>query len=93
MLADSTEAWSRAERPQTETELRTLVHKSIETVQQSGQINNTKLTLRDLTLIKESFISTLRGTLHPRVKYPKEQLAADEVATIPHIKHARTKED
>ena len=85
MLADSTEAWTRAERPQTEQELRSLVHKSIETVQQSGQINNTHLTLRDLNLIQESFVSTLRGTLHPRVKYPKEkkELASNEVATRP----------
>ena len=85
MLADGTEAWARAERPQTEQELRSLVHKSIERVQQSGQINNTHLTLRDLALIKESFISTLRGTLHPRIKYPKEKakLASSEVATRP----------
>ncbi len=87
MLADSTEAWTRAERPQTENELRALVHKSIESVQQSGQINNTQLTLRDLMLIKESFISTLRGTLHPRVKYPKEKNAANEAITIPQTKH------
>ena len=86
MLADSTEAWSRAERPQSESELRALVHKAIESVQQSGQINNTQLTLRDLMLIKESFISTLRGTLHPRVKYPKAKPSADDVATIPQLK-------
>ena len=85
MLADGTEAWSRAERPQTEEELRSLVHKAIETVQKSGQLKETRLTLRDLTLIKESFISTLRGTMHPRVKYPKEKgkLASTGVATRP----------
>lgn len=73
MLADSTEAWSRAEQPQTEEELRALIHKSIETVQQSGQLDHTRLTLRDLTIIKESFVSTLRGTLHPRVQYPAQK--------------------
>jgi len=73
MLADGTEAWARAERPQTEQELRSLVHKMFESVQKSGQLNNTRLTLRDLTLIRESFVATLRGTLHPRVKYPKER--------------------
>ena len=73
MLADGTEAWARAEPPQTEYEFRSLVHKAIETVQKSGQLENTRLTLRDLSLIKESFITTLRGTRHPRVKYPKDK--------------------
>jgi len=88
MLADGAEAWSRAEQPQTEEELRTLIHKSIETVQQSGQLDNTRLTLRDLTIIKESFVSTLRGTLHPRVQYPakkekKSKTASEDVLTKP----------
>ena len=83
MLADGTEAWTRAERPQTEEELRSLVHKAIEVVQKSGQLNDTSLTLRDLNLIKESFLSTLRGTLHPRVKYPKNKTASTEILTRP----------
>lgn len=88
MLADGTEARSRAEQPQTEQEIRSLVHKVIESAQKSGQLKNTSLTLRDLTLISESFVSTLRGTLHPRVKYPKERgvPASDDVATKPNRK-------
>lgn len=73
MLADGTEAWSRADHPETENALRTLVHKSIENAQQSGQLDNTRLTLKDLNIIKESFVSTLRGTLHPRVQYPAKK--------------------
>lgn len=85
MLADSTEAWTRSEQPQGEDELRALVHKIIETVQKSSQLADTRLTLRDLALIKESFISTLRGTQHARVKYPKnkEKSASEGVATKP----------
>ncbi len=85
MLADSTEAWTRAERPQSEEELRSLVHKVIESVQKSGQLKNTRLTLRDLTLIQESFLSTLRGAQHSRVKYPKakEKSASEGIATKP----------
>ena len=88
MLADGTEAWTRAELPQSEQELRSLVHKIIESIQKSGQLNNTRLTLRDLTLISESFVSTLSGTLHPRVKYPKEgeTSASGIVPTQPNIK-------
>ena len=88
MLADGTEAWARADRPQSEEELRSLVHKMFESVQKSGQLNNTRLTLRDLSIIRESFVSTLRGTLHPRVKYPKERNtpASNGVPTIPREK-------
>ena len=71
MLADGTEAITRAERPQTEAQLRSLVHKIFDNVQKSGQLKNTPLTLRDLSIINESFVATLRGMLHPRVKYPK----------------------
>lgn len=70
MLADGTEAVARAKRPQNETELREIVSKVIEGAQQNGQLGNTRLTLRDLKLITDSFVSTLRGTLHPRVEYP-----------------------
>jgi putative nucleotidyltransferase with HDIG domain len=73
MLADGTEAITRAERPQTEAELRSLVYKIFDNVQKSGQLKNTPLTLRDLSVINESFVSTLRGMLHPRVKYPKRK--------------------
>ncbi|MBL6961698.1 MAG: HDIG domain-containing protein [Anaerolineales bacterium] len=82
MLADGTEARSRAEQPQTEEEIRTLVHKTMETIQKNGQLSNTRLTLRDLTLINESFVTTLQGTLHPRIKYPGAP-ASGGVETIP----------
>ncbi len=81
MLADGTEAISRAQRPQDEVELRDLVQKVIANAQQNGQLHDTRLTLRDLRLISESFVSTLRGSLHPRVEYPA--LAANGVPTKP----------
>ncbi|MCP4141030.1 MAG: HDIG domain-containing protein [Chloroflexi bacterium] len=88
MLADGTEAITRAEGPQTEAELRTLVHKIFDSVQKSGQLKNTPLTLRDLSIINESFVATLRGMLHPRVKYPKRKnlSASRGVPTIPRQK-------
>ena len=42
-----------------------------------------KLTLRDLHLISESFVNTLRGTFHVRVEYPKLDGSAIEVPTAP----------
>ena len=70
MLADATEARARAERPADDDGLRALVRNVIETVQKYSQLDDTLLTLRDLNLITESFVTTLRGTYHPRIQYP-----------------------
>jgi len=34
------------------------------------------LTLRDLQMIRESFVNTLKGVFHPRIEYPKEEKPA-----------------
>ena len=81
MLADATEARARAERPDTDDELRALVRSVIETVQKFGQLDDTLLTLRDLNLITESFATTLRGTYHPRIQYPSAKVP-DQDSTI-----------
>ena len=82
MLADAVEARTRAERPATDDELRTLVRSVIELVQKHGQLDDTLLTLRDLSLITESFATTLRGQYHPRIQYPNAKLPDPEM-TIP----------
>ncbi len=83
MLADGAEARARAERPQTEEDLRKIVLSTIESAQKQGQLDHTQLTLRDLSIITESFVSILRGTHHPRVSYPKDESAATNVLTAP----------
>ena len=83
MLADGAEARTRAERPQTEEDLRTIVRSTIESAQKQNQLDNTQLTLRDLGIIAESFVSILRGTHHPRVSYPQEESAIQNVNTTP----------
>ncbi len=71
MLADGCEARARAEMPKNETELRALVKKVIDHCQKEGQLENTNLTFRDLTLASESIVNTLRNTYHPRIIYPE----------------------
>ncbi|MBI3170309.1 MAG: HDIG domain-containing protein [Chloroflexi bacterium] len=71
MLADASEARARAERPDSDDDIRALVTSVIQTVQKYNQLDDTLLTLRDLKLITESFVTTLRGTYHPRIQYPK----------------------
>ena len=85
MLADGTEARVRAGKPQNEEELANIVHTAIEHVQMSGQLDNTQLTLSDLSKITESFITTLRGSYHPRIEYPKTKnvSAIQNAPTVP----------
>ncbi len=71
MLADGCQARARAELPQDEEELTMLVRKVIAYCQQEGQLDDTRLTLRDLNVITEAFVKTLQNTYHPRIRYPE----------------------
>jgi putative nucleotidyltransferase with HDIG domain len=86
MLADGSEARSRAERPEDEEAIRRIVHSTIEVAQKQGQLDETQLTLRDLSIITDVFVNILRGTHHPRISYPKESPATQDVSTIPNKK-------
>jgi putative nucleotidyltransferase with HDIG domain len=81
MLADGTEARSRAERPQDEEAIRKLVLSTIESAQKQGQLDDTQLTLKDLGIITDAFVTILKGTHHPRIAYPKD--ATENVVTAP----------
>ena len=92
MLADGTEARARAIQPQGEDEIRKLVLSTIEAVQKEGQLDNTQLTLQDLSIITDAFVTILKGTHHSRIPYPKDQgptqpvlgkSAAEDVTTVP----------
>lgn len=48
----------------------------------SGQLDECPLTLRDIAIIKESFVKTLQGIYHPRVDYPQ---SASEPAAEPAV--------
>ena len=71
MLADGCEARARAEVPRSEVELRSLVKKVFDYIQQEGQLDQTSLTLHDLNVAANSFTTTLRNAYHPRIIYPE----------------------
>ncbi|MCW5878555.1 MAG: HDIG domain-containing protein [Anaerolineales bacterium] len=71
MLADGCEARTRSERPDTREELRALVKNVIDNRLAQGQLENTDLTLQDLKVIEDVFVSGLRGVYHPRLVYPE----------------------
>jgi putative nucleotidyltransferase with HDIG domain len=75
MLADGCQARARAELPQEEFEIRSIVRKVIDYCQHENQLDDTRLTLQDLNMISESFVKTLLNTYHPRIRYPEIKTA------------------
>lgn len=87
MLADGSEARTRAERPKTREELNALVGSVIEHRLARGQLDETLLTMKDLKIIQDSFVSTLRGVYHPRITYPKlDESTASALDVQPPVK-------
>ncbi len=70
MLADGCEARVRAERPKNEEEMRKVIQAVVENRVSNGQLDDTDLTLRDLSQIIDSFTNNLKGMYHPRLEYP-----------------------
>jgi hypothetical protein len=84
MLADGSEARVRAEKPQDEEGLRQVVKAVFDERIDSGQLDDTHLTMQDLSGILESFVATLRGMYHPRIVYPQLEKAANlDIITRP----------
>jgi len=81
MLADGVEAKARAEMPDDESEIDTLVRWVIQDRLALGQLDRTDLTLKDLDTIRRSFVNTLRGIYHPRIRY-QEPDEADQTAPL-----------
>lgn len=82
MLADGCEAKARADLPKGEDDLRALVKKVVDYLRSEGQLDETALTLRDLHLVTESFVNTMRNTYHARIVYP-ELRGNMQVPTVP----------
>ncbi len=81
MLADGTEASARANTPKTDEEILNVINDVIDFCKDSGQLDNTDLTLRDIQTVKESFYNTLKQSYHPRIKYPEQPKQAVVAAT------------
>ncbi len=71
MLADTVEAASRTLKKPTEARLDKFVHSMIMDKFTSGELGDSVLTLRDLELIRKSFVHILEGYFHTRIEYPK----------------------
>ncbi len=79
MLADATEATSSALRPNSEKEIERLVNTIVGEHLSEGQLDNSGLTLGDIKTIQDSFVKTIKGRFHMRVKYPgNEKIEGDQ---------------
>lgn len=73
MLADGCEAYARSKNPENEEELRALIQEMVNKRVRSGQLDETPLTLQDLSIIVDSFVATMKGRYHSRVDYPEDE--------------------
>jgi len=71
LLADSVEAASRTLKRPTEARLDKFVQELIMAKFNAGELGDSNLTLRDLELIRRSFVHILGGYYHTRIEYPK----------------------
>jgi len=82
MLADGTEARSRAEAARTDEEIIDVINSVINACKEAGQLDNTDLTLKDLNRIRDSFFHTLQRSFHPRIQYPETRRGKTEPVHI-----------
>jgi putative nucleotidyltransferase with HDIG domain len=73
MCADTVEAAVRSLKDPTPAHVRNMVTKLIDSRAQDGELDNSGITLNDLNLIKEKFISILTGIYHKRIAYPGQE--------------------
>ncbi len=71
MLADAVEAASRTLKRPTETRLESFILQIVMDRFQSGELGDSSITLRDLEMIRKSFVRILGGYFHTRIEYPK----------------------
>ncbi|MFC1517331.1 HD family phosphohydrolase [Candidatus Margulisiibacteriota bacterium] len=78
MMADSVEAAVRSlERP-TPHKIEALIRKIFKERLDDGQLDDCRLTLKDLDKMREAFLYVLGGRLHSRVEYPDKEIEEEE---------------
>jgi hypothetical protein len=76
MLADSAEAAARSLAHPDPESIRAIVVRVFDAIMSDGQLDESKLTLRELTLIRETLITSLSSLYHARIDYPGFNVAA-----------------
>jgi membrane-associated HD superfamily phosphohydrolase len=82
MLADTVEASVRAASNRSTVGLDQLVSLAVNERILEGELEDSGLTLRDLEVIKRSFVQQLRGVYHRRIEYPPTLAPDPEAARV-----------
>jgi membrane-associated HD superfamily phosphohydrolase len=70
MMADSIEAASRTLSNPTTLQLQGMVNRLIDDILADHQLDECDITMREISLLKESFVRGLTGIHHHRIEYP-----------------------
>lgn len=71
MMGDGIEAASKSLKEYSEESIRHLVNGIVDGLVADGRLNNARITLRDIQIVKESFIHGLESIYHSRIAYPE----------------------
>jgi len=77
MLADSCESAARAMQDPTPERVRELIDAIVDGKIADGQLDEAPLTLREIALVKDQFVSVLAGVVHRRIDYPETKHLTD----------------
>ncbi len=77
MMADSIESATRVLQEPTPERVRSLVDGIVEGKREDGQLDEAPLTLREITVLKDTFVKVLSGIYHHRIDYPSTQHLTD----------------
>ncbi|MEX0906769.1 MAG: HDIG domain-containing metalloprotein [Gemmatimonadota bacterium] len=91
MLADSVESAAKVLQEPSPDRIRSLVERIVEGKIEQRQLEETPLTMRELTLIKEQFASVLTGMYHHRLDYPAPRPGAAAPTATPPAEPAATR--
>ena len=81
MMADSIEAASRTLSDPSSAQLQGLINRLIEEVLADSQLDQCDITIREIRLVKESFLKVLSGIHHRRIDYPGYDITLQESKT------------
>jgi cyclic-di-AMP phosphodiesterase PgpH len=70
MLADGVEASVRSLDHKDEESIRAMVDRIVDARVEDGQLDDSELTLKNISQVKDAFVSQLLGMYHSRIKYP-----------------------
>jgi putative nucleotidyltransferase with HDIG domain len=77
MMADSIESATRVLQEPTPERVRDLVDGIIESKRQDGQLDEAPLTMREISALKDTFVTVLSGIYHHRIDYPTTKHLTD----------------